>query len=67
MTGPLWKAMESQDSMPPYCNRCGLPHDGDCLRTVAERLDAATDGDQFGRVLNSLFTALEHAIDEEDQ
>ena len=27
----------------------------------------ATDGDQFGRVLNSLFTALEHAIDEDDQ
>ena len=52
---------------PEYCLRCGLPHDGDCLRTVPERLDAAENGDQLGRVLNSLFTALEHAIDEEDQ
>ena len=51
---------------PEYCLRCGLPHDGDCRRTVPERLDAAQNGDQFGRVLNSLFTALEHAI-EEDQ
>jgi len=34
--------------------------------TIPERLDAAADGDQFGRVINSLFTAMEHAI-EEDQ
>ena len=52
---------------PEYCSSCGLPHDGDCLRTIPERLDAAENGDQFGRVLNTLFTALEHAIDEDDQ
>jgi len=53
--------------MSEYCLRCGLPHDGDCLRkTVAERLDAVTDGEQFGRVIQGLFAALEHAI-EEDQ
>ena len=51
---------------PPYCPGCGLTHAGDCLRTIPERLDAAENGDQFGRVLNSLFTALERAI-EEDQ
>ena len=65
--------------MSEYCLRCGLPHDCYCLRTVAERLDAAENGDQFGRVLNSLFSvrrfglsvydmpALEHAIDQDDQ
>ena len=53
--------------MSEYCLRCGLPDDGDCLRTIAERLDAAENGDQFSRVINSLFTALEHAIDEDDQ
>jgi hypothetical protein len=51
---------------PEYCLRCGLPHAGDCLRTIPERLDAAQNGDQFGRVLNTLFAALEDAI-EEDQ
>jgi len=53
--------------MSEYCLRCGLPHDGDCLRkTVAERLDAAQTGEQFAAVLGTLFTALEHAIDLED-
>jgi len=52
---------------PPYCNRCGIPHRGECLRkTVAERLDAAQTGKQFAAVLGTLFTALEHAIDLED-
>ena len=52
--------------MSEYCIRCGLPHDGDCLRkTVAERLDTAQTGEQFGAVINSLFAALEHAIEED--
>jgi len=53
---------------PPYCLRCGLPHDGDCLRkpmTIPEQLDSATDGEQFGRVIQGLFAALEHAIEED--
>ena len=65
--GTTVDALAGRTPGPPYCLRCGLPHDGDCLRTIPERLDAAENGDQFGRVINSLFTALEHAIDEEDQ
>jgi hypothetical protein len=35
-------------------------------KTVAERLDAADDGQQFAGVLHSLFASLEQAIDDED-
>ena len=34
-------------------------------KTVAERLDAAESGEQFGRVLQGLFASLEQAIDDE--
>lgn len=53
---------------PAYCNRCGIPHHGDCRRdskTIAEQLDAAPDGEAFGRVVQSLFSALEKAMDDE--
>lgn len=35
-------------------------------KTVAERLDAAGDGQQFGQILQSLFASLEQAIDDKD-
>jgi len=47
-----------------YCNRCGIPHDGVCIRepkTVPEKLDAAQNGEQFGQVLMGLFSALDEA------
>lgn len=49
--------------MSDYCNGCGRPHDGDlCGRmTVAEQLDAAESGEEFGQVLNNFFTALDKA------
>lgn len=28
--------------MPNYCNRCGRPHDGECLRDKARWVDPAT-------------------------
>ena len=34
-------------------------------RTLAEALDAAQDGEQFGRVIMGLFSALEEAMDAE--
>ena len=33
-------------------------------KTVAEKLDAAKDGQEFGQVLNGLFGALERAKDD---
>ena len=36
-------------------------------KTVAEQLDAATDGPEFAAVLGRLFGALERARDEEDE
>lgn len=36
-------------------------------KTIAEKLDAAQDGQQFGAVLNQLFSALEKAKDEVDE
>ena len=40
---------------------CG-PHNGPCdPKTLAERLDAAQDGREFARVINSLFGILEKA------
>lgn len=53
---------------PAYCNRCGIPHHGTCRRdaqTLAEQLDSAPDGDEFGRLVQSLFSALERAMDDE--
>lgn len=35
-------------------------------KTLAERLDAAEDGDQFGAVLKGLFGALERARDADE-
>ena len=35
--------------------------------TIPERLDAATDGQQFAAVLGRLFGAMERARDEEDE
>ena len=35
-------------------------------KTVAEQLDAARNGSEFGAVLSGLFAALERARDEED-
>ena len=35
-------------------------------KTIAEQLDAAENGQQFGAVLQGLFGALEKAINEED-
>jgi hypothetical protein len=35
-------------------------------RTFAEHLDAAADGDEFGRVLLGLFVDLERRMDDED-
>lgn len=35
-------------------------------KTVAERLDAARDGEEFGAVLMGLFAALDRARDEAD-
>lgn len=35
-------------------------------KTVAERLDATENGEQFAAVLSHLFATLEHAIDLED-
>lgn len=36
-------------------------------KTIAEKLDAAQDGEQFGAVLKQLFHALERARDELDE
>jgi len=36
-------------------------------KTVAEKLDAAQNGEQFGAVLSDLFRALEKAGDEESR
>lgn len=36
-------------------------------KTLAEKLDAAQNGEQFGAVLNQLFRALERAKDEVDE
>lgn len=33
--------------------------------TIAERLDAAADGDEFGRVVMGLFRTLERQMDDE--
>lgn len=49
--------------MTGYCMRCGIPHDGVCRRTVAEQLDATTNGQEFGAVLMRLFAALERHRD----
>lgn len=35
-------------------------------KTIAERLDAAQTGDEFHRVINSLFGILDKARDEEE-
>jgi len=35
-------------------------------KTVAEQLDAAQNGQQFGQVLNNLFKALEQQMDGDD-
>jgi hypothetical protein len=35
-------------------------------KTVAERLDAARNGEEFGEVINRVFAALEKAMREED-
>ena len=40
---------------------CAVPK----ARTVAEKLDAAQTGEEFGQVLQGLFGALEKAKDEE--
>ena len=42
---------------------CGAEDTG--AVTLAERLDAAEDGQQFGAALDDLFRALEKAIDDE--
>ena len=36
-------------------------------KTFPEKLDAAKNGAEFAAVLNDLFTALEKAIDDEDE
>lgn len=51
------------------CVRCGL-HVHTCQycmepKTLAERLDAAQSGEEFGAVLHGLFGALEKARDED--
>ena len=35
-------------------------------KTIAEQLDAAENGQQFGQVINTMFTLLEQARDDED-
>lgn len=49
--------------MSDYCMRCGAPHDGGCLRTVAEQLDATRNGQEFAQVLMRLFATLERHRD----
>lgn len=58
-----------------YCLRCGIPHsDQPCRRkdtrmdqpkTIAEKLDAANDGKEFGAVIIDMFAALDKARYEE--
>jgi hypothetical protein len=36
-------------------------------RTLAEHLDAAADGDEFGRVVMELFSTLERRMDDDDE
>lgn len=35
-------------------------------KTVAEQLDAAQNGQEFGQVLNNLFKVLERQMDDDD-
>lgn len=35
-------------------------------KTLAEQLDAAKDGQEFGQVINNLFAALERRMDDDD-
>lgn len=54
-----WRTMQSV--RPDQVHRLAEP------KTVAEKLDAAQDGQEFAAVLNGLFTALERARDNEEE
>ena len=63
------------DAVNGYCLRCGGPQPHHCLRpedtmpdkSFAERLDAATNGDEFGTVIKDLFSVLGKARDDEER
>lgn len=57
-----WSQDRLGDGVCPDCTQASLKP-----KTIAEKLDAAQTGQEFGAVLSGLFSALERARDNEEE